>query len=43
VIRNYGILLAEFSLAVPDGVVCFFPSYHYMVRNISLLGFNAIQ
>ncbi|CAB4009290.1 TFIIH basal transcription factor complex helicase XPD subunit, partial [Paramuricea clavata] len=35
VIRNYGILLAEFSLAVPDGVVCFFPSYHYMETVVS--------
>ena len=33
VIRNYGILLTEFSAAVPDGLVCFFPSYHYMVRH----------
>lgn len=36
VIRNYGILLAEFSTAVPDGIVCFFPSYHYMVGNIEI-------
>ena len=31
VIRNYGNLLLEVSAAVPDGVVCFFPSYDYMV------------
>ena len=30
-IRNYGNLLLEVSAAVPDGVVCFFPSYDYMV------------
>ena len=32
VIRNYGNLLAEMSAVVPDGVVCFFTSYQYMVR-----------
>ena len=31
VIRNYGNLLLEVSATVPDGVVCFFPSYDYMV------------
>ena len=32
VIRNYGNLLAEMSAVVPDGIVCFFTSYQYMVR-----------
>lgn len=31
VMRNYGNLLAELAASVPDGVVCFFPSYTYMV------------
>jgi len=31
VIRNYGSLLVELSVVVPDGMVCFFPSYLYMV------------
>ena len=31
VIRNYGNLLAEMSGVVPDGIVCFFTSYQYMV------------
>ncbi|XP_077996565.1 general transcription and DNA repair factor IIH helicase subunit XPD-like [Glandiceps talaboti] len=30
VIRNYGNLLVEMANIVPDGVVCFFPSYVYM-------------
>nr|VZI37462.1 unnamed protein product [Spirometra erinaceieuropaei] len=30
VIRNYGNLLAEFASIVPDGIVAFFPSYHYL-------------
>ncbi len=42
VIRNYGNLLVELSSVVPDGVVCFFTSYVYMVRfqqivNVSLI------
>lgn len=31
VIRNYGNLLSELSSVVPDGIVCFFTSYTYMV------------
>ncbi|KAH3856998.1 hypothetical protein DPMN_099595 [Dreissena polymorpha] len=31
VIRNYGNLLVEMCSVVPDGVVCFFTSYIYMV------------
>lgn len=31
VIRNYGNLLVELCRVVPDGVVCFFTSYTYMV------------
>jgi DNA excision repair protein ERCC-2 len=30
VVRNYGHILIEFCKLVPDGVVCFFPSYLYM-------------
>jgi DNA excision repair protein ERCC-2 len=30
VVRNYGILLADLSRIVPDGLVCFFPSYTYL-------------
>ncbi|CAM6082063.1 unnamed protein product [Calypogeia fissa] len=30
VVRNYGRLLLEMVVAVPDGVVCFFVSYSYM-------------
>uniref|UniRef100_A0A3Q0KUN3 General transcription and DNA repair factor IIH helicase subunit XPD n=1 Tax=Schistosoma mansoni TaxID=6183 RepID=A0A3Q0KUN3_SCHMA len=30
VIRNYGHLLAQLSAVVPDGIVAFFPSYHYL-------------
>jgi DNA excision repair protein ERCC-2 len=30
VIRNYGNLLVEMAAIVPDGMVCFFPSYLYM-------------
>ena len=31
VVRNYGNLLASMCGIVPDGIVCFFPSYEYMV------------
>lgn len=30
VVRSYGALLAEFARIVPDGLVCFFPSYVFM-------------
>lgn len=30
VVRNYGHILIEFCKTVPDGIVCFFPSYLYM-------------
>ena len=36
VIRNYGNLLVEMSASVPDGIVCFFVSYLYMVIFIIL-------
>nr|QZX63210.1 DNA excision repair protein ERCC-2 [Halisarca dujardinii] len=36
VIRNYGNLLLEFSRIVPDGIACFFPSYHYMESVVTL-------
>ncbi len=29
-ILDYGNLLIELSLLVPDGIICFFPSYRYM-------------
>ena len=37
VIRNYGNLLVEFCSIVPDGIVCFFTSYIYMVRRLCLI------
>lgn len=30
VVRNYGNILLEFASIVPDGLVCFFPSYLYL-------------
>jgi len=30
VVRNFGSILIEYSKVVPDGIVCFFPSYLYM-------------
>ncbi|KAJ3176597.1 DNA-dependent ATPase of the nucleotide excision repair factor 4 complex [Geranomyces variabilis] len=30
VVRNYGNILIEYAKIVPDGLVCFFPSYLYM-------------
>jgi DNA excision repair protein ERCC-2 len=30
VLRNYGSLITEMSKCVPDGVVCWFPSFEYM-------------
>ncbi|AFZ80466.1 DNA repair helicase rad3/xp-D, putative [Theileria equi strain WA] len=30
VLRNYGSLLIDFCKHIPDGIVCFFPSYAYM-------------
>ncbi|GAA96772.1 uncharacterized protein L969DRAFT_97120 [Mixia osmundae IAM 14324] len=30
VVRNFGTILIEYAKAVPDGMVCFFPSYLYM-------------
>ena len=33
VIRNYGNLLVEMGSVVPDGIVCFFTSYTYMVSS----------
>lgn len=35
VIRNYGRLLVELATVVPDGIVCFFVSYHYMDTIVS--------
>ncbi|KAI5192792.1 DNA excision repair protein ERCC-2 [Nematocida sp. AWRm77] len=36
VVRNYGNLLLEMSSTVPDGLVCFFPSYKYMEEAVSV-------
>jgi len=36
VVRNYGNLLVEMSTIVPDGIVCFFTSYHYMKGIVSM-------
>ena len=35
VVRNYGELLVELAKTVPDGIVCFFPSYAYMEEVVS--------
>ncbi|OAG29363.1 DNA excision repair protein ERCC-2 [Nematocida sp. ERTm5] len=35
VVRNYGNLLLEMSMSVPDGLVCFFPSYKYMEEAVA--------
>ncbi|KAA0198453.1 TFIIH basal transcription factor complex helicase XPD subunit [Fasciolopsis buskii] len=42
VVRNYGHLLAELSAVVPDGIVAFFPSYHYLV-GVFLSSINAVK
>jgi DNA excision repair protein ERCC-2 len=34
VLRNYGHLLLEVASSVPDGICCFFTSYHYMENAI---------
>ncbi|VDM22076.1 unnamed protein product [Hydatigera taeniaeformis] len=39
VTRNYGHLLVEMSSIVPDGIVAFFPSYHYLVSPLLSLRF----
>ncbi|CAH8528978.1 unnamed protein product [Dicrocoelium dendriticum] len=36
VVRNYGHLLAQLSSVVPDGIVAFFPSYHYLESTFSM-------
>lgn len=36
VLRNYGALLLQFTTVVPDGMVCFFPSYRYMEETVSV-------
>lgn len=35
VVRNYGNLLLEMAGCVPDGLVCFFPSYKYLEEAVS--------
>jgi DNA excision repair protein ERCC-2 len=35
VIRNYGYLLLEMVPHIPDGIVCFFPSYEYLAVVLS--------
>ena len=35
VVRNYGNLLVDLAAVVPDGVVCFFTSYIYMVSSFT--------
>ncbi|KAI5192587.1 DNA excision repair protein ERCC-2 [Nematocida minor] len=35
VVRNYGNLLLEMAVSVPDGLVCFFPSYKYLEEAVS--------
>jgi DNA excision repair protein ERCC-2 len=36
VLRNYGALLVQMAAIVPDGIVCFFPSYRYMEEIVSI-------
>ncbi|KAF7683579.1 General transcription and DNA repair factor IIH helicase subunit XPD [Astathelohania contejeani] len=36
VVRNYGSLIIELSLIVPDGLIVFFPSYLYLEELVSL-------
>jgi DNA excision repair protein ERCC-2 len=36
VARNYATLLLEFAKIVPDGIVCFFPSYSFMEMMVSV-------
>lgn len=36
VVRNYGALLTELAEIVPDGMICFFPSYQYMEDIVSM-------
>ena len=43
VVRNYAHLLLEFCRIVPDGVVCFFPSYHYMESIVALWNDNGMM
>ena len=40
VIRNYGNLLLDMASVVPDGMVCFFVSYVYMVSHIQILSIS---
>ncbi|KAH8862277.1 General transcription and DNA repair factor IIH helicase subunit XPD [Schistosoma japonicum] len=40
VIRNYGHLLTQLSAVVPDGIVAFFPSYHYLVSSTVIYFFT---
>ena len=35
VVQNYGRLLIDLASCVPDGMVCFFPSYRYMEDIVS--------
>ncbi|KAI8070367.1 DNA repair helicase [Gongronella butleri] len=36
VVRNFGQIMVDASRIVPDGVVCFFPSYLYMEQIVSM-------
>ena len=36
VARNYANMLLEFAKIVPDGMVCFFPSYQFMEMMVSV-------
>ncbi|KAI8887472.1 DNA repair helicase [Backusella circina FSU 941] len=36
VVRNFGQIMVEYAKIVPDGVVCFFPSYLYMEQIVSM-------
>jgi DNA excision repair protein ERCC-2 len=36
IVRNYGLLLLQLAQIVPDGIVCFFPSYQFMESTVSM-------
>eukprot|EP01127_Copromyxa_protea_P018211 TRINITY_DN5675_c0_g1_i1.p1 TRINITY_DN5675_c0_g1~~TRINITY_DN5675_c0_g1_i1.p1 ORF type:complete len:762 (+),score=107.42 TRINITY_DN5675_c0_g1_i1:36-2321(+) len=36
ILRNYGLLLLRMAETVPDGIVAFFTSYHYMESTVSV-------
>ena len=43
VLRNYGALLVDMCKVVPDGIVCFFPSYFYLEQVGKIEQFHCIS